>query len=315
MLDKLLDWPYTSVKGQYPIRVVSKMTGLSVDTLRAWERRYRVVKPGRSTRGRLYDDADVQRLLRFHALVAKGYAIGQVAALSDAELDELSARKDVPVPSVPSTETETRAIVAAIEAFDGALVNEELGRLAALLSPVEFVHQVALPVMREVGDRWHAGTMHTAHEHMVTDSLRNLLGAMSRLHRPAEARVRILATTPSDELHEVGVLAASLLAGARGFHITCLGPNLPAAEILYAAECTASHVVLLGLTSPNPLPTTRATVLEVAASLPPDKELWLAGAGGASLMPLDRSGSVFLENFAAFERNLIRAERGIGGLP
>jgi len=291
------------------------MTGLSVDTLRAWERRYRAVKPGRSTRGRVYDDADVRRLLRLRALVANGYAIGQAAALSDAELDELSARKEVPSAPVPATDVQTSGALAAIEAFDGASLNEELGRLAALLSPVEFVHQVALPIMREVGDRWHSGTMQTAHEHIVTESLRNLLGAMSRLNRPSGMRVRILATTPADEHHEVGVLAAAMLAGTSGFHVTCLGPNLPASEILFAADCTEAQVVLLGLTSPEPLPATKDAVRDVAVSLPSDKELWLAGAGAARMMPMDRPGSVFLEDFYAFEQNLDRIQRSVKTLP
>lgn len=273
-----------------------------------------VVKPDRSGRGRLYDDEDVRRLLRLSELVAKGYAIGQVAFLSQVELDELTAVKNASAAPLPPIEAHTNAALSAILNLDAARLNDELGRMAAFLSPADFVHRVALPIMREVGERWHSGTLQTAHEHMVTESLRNLLGTMSHMNRRAETQVRILATTPADELHEVGVLAGAMLAGARGFHVTCLGPNLPAAEILYAAECTASQIVLLGLTSPQPLPTTRAAVLDVAAALPPDKELWLAGVGAERLKPLDRPSCVFVENFDAFEQLLNRAQRGPGGL-
>ena len=206
-----------------------------------------------------------------------------------------------------------RAAFSAVRSFDGVRLNEELGRLAALLSPVDFVHQVALPMMREVGERWHSGTMQTAHEHMVTESIRNLLGAMSRLNRPSASQARILITTPTDELHEVGTLAGATLAGARGFQVTSLGPNLPAGEILFAAASTASHVVLLGLTSPQPLPGSRETVREVAALLPADKELWLAGAGAGSVMPLNRPGTVVLDSFEAFENNLNRVQNAAGG--
>ena len=76
-----LRWYYAGVSKQYPIRVVSRMTGLSVDTLRAWERRYKVVSPERSAHGRLYEEADVQRFLRLRSLVGKGFAIGGVAGL------------------------------------------------------------------------------------------------------------------------------------------------------------------------------------------------------------------------------------------
>ena len=65
----------------YPIRAVSKQTGISIDTLRAWERRYQVVSPQRDERGRLFSAADVRRLKLLRAAVDQGHAIGQLAAL------------------------------------------------------------------------------------------------------------------------------------------------------------------------------------------------------------------------------------------
>ena len=65
------------------------MTGLSLDTLRAWERRYQVVTPRRDDRGRVYDDHDVERLKRLARLVDHGHAIGTIAGLSNAALDRL----------------------------------------------------------------------------------------------------------------------------------------------------------------------------------------------------------------------------------
>jgi DNA-binding transcriptional MerR regulator len=64
----------------YPIRAVAKITGLSLDTLRAWERRYKAVVPGRSDRGRQYGAAHIERLLLLNQLVQKGHAIGGIAA-------------------------------------------------------------------------------------------------------------------------------------------------------------------------------------------------------------------------------------------
>ena len=56
----------------YPIRAVSKLTGISIDTLRAWEKRYQVVAPQRDERGRLYTEADMQRLRLLNAAVEHG---------------------------------------------------------------------------------------------------------------------------------------------------------------------------------------------------------------------------------------------------
>src|SRR3982751_879407 len=68
---------------RYPIGAVSVLTGLTVDTLRAWERRYRIVTPGRDDRGRLYSETDVRRLQLVAAAVARGHTVGRLAALDD----------------------------------------------------------------------------------------------------------------------------------------------------------------------------------------------------------------------------------------
>jgi DNA-binding transcriptional MerR regulator len=66
----------------YPIRPVAQMTGLSIDTLRAWERRYDAVTPRRAERGRVYRDAEVARLRHLAELVDRGHAIGTIARLT-----------------------------------------------------------------------------------------------------------------------------------------------------------------------------------------------------------------------------------------
>ena len=68
--------PEASASG-YRIGTVSKLTGISPDTLRIWERRYEVVTPQRSAGGgRLYTTEDITRLKLIRRLVDKGDAIG-----------------------------------------------------------------------------------------------------------------------------------------------------------------------------------------------------------------------------------------------
>ena len=280
------------------------MTGLSVDTLRAWERRYQVVSPTRSPHGRLYGDAEVQRFTRLRRVVGSGYSIGQAAALSEKELDAI-ASSPVAVADPISTEATLELIFAAVKSFESGTIDDELGRLAAILSPADFVQRVALPLMRETGDRWHAGTLRTSQEHMVTESIRNLLGAMLRLCRPAEGRTRILAATPATELHSVGILAGCLLAAGRGFPVACLGANLPADEILFAAERTHPQVILLGITTKQPLPAAVETVRELAQSLPAETELWMGGEGARFVRDAaGASAAVLLQDFYAMDERL-----------
>jgi DNA-binding transcriptional MerR regulator len=73
----------------YPISAVAKLTGIPLDTLRAWERRYRTVIPKRAARGRVYSEEQIQKLLLLRRAVEQGHSIGQVAALGERQLREL----------------------------------------------------------------------------------------------------------------------------------------------------------------------------------------------------------------------------------
>ena len=80
----------TSDTRRHPIGVVARRTGLKPDLIRAWERRYGAVEPGRSeTRRRFYSDADIERLLLLRRAVGTGRGISQVAGLSNQELEAL----------------------------------------------------------------------------------------------------------------------------------------------------------------------------------------------------------------------------------
>ncbi|MGI9247281.1 MAG: MerR family transcriptional regulator, partial [Steroidobacteraceae bacterium] len=74
----------------YSIKAVSQATGLSVETLRAWERRYGIVAPQRDDLGRrVYRPDDVLRLRRLREATEQGHPIGRLAQLDDPQLASL----------------------------------------------------------------------------------------------------------------------------------------------------------------------------------------------------------------------------------
>ena len=258
---------------RYPIRAVGKITGLSLDTLRAWERRYQAVVPERSDRGRQYTWPQIERLLLLGELVHKGHAIGGIASLADQELKNLLAQE----PSPPTREQKPMtdigaAVLSAIESFDSARAGDELSRLAAVLSPRDLVYQVAVPLMREVGIRFHNGTLVIAQEHMLTQLLRNLMGSMMRMFRPSNTVAKMIFATPCGEAHEFGILASAMLASMAGIEPVYLGTDLPAVEIATAAQRVGAQVILLGITVVTPA--TAEEVRTLAGVMPDECELW-----------------------------------------
>lgn len=65
-----------------PIREISRLTGINTVTLRAWERRYGLLKPQRTEKGhRLYTQDDLQRIQQVQYWLNKGLAISKVNEL------------------------------------------------------------------------------------------------------------------------------------------------------------------------------------------------------------------------------------------
>ena len=251
------------------------MTGLSIDVLRAWERRYGAVVPSRAGRGRQYGTDQIQRLILLRDLVQNGHAIGTIAELDDVQLRTLLDAAAPPAPSLPTNDDLLSPVLRSLENLDQARAAEQLGRLAACLATRDLVFQVSVPLMREIGHRWSCGELSAAGEHLGSTVLRNLLGSLLRVHCAKFNDPRMLFATPENELHEFGILAAALLATTARWDSLYLGPNLPAHEIVRAAERMSARVVVLGVTACCPMRVEQ--VRRIAESLPNDTELWCGG--------------------------------------
>ena len=237
-------------QARYPIRAVSKLTGIGIDTLRAWERRYGAVTPTRDDRGRMYTEADVARLRLLNGAVEQGHSIGRLAALSNDQLRDLCAGGAVALPAaVPTRRTplDTTALLTALREYDAIGLDQELSRLAAVLRPLDLLQDVLMPVLTQVGDDWHRGRTRIAHEHLMSSTMRNLLGAFLRLYARRETSVRLLFATPSGERHEIATLGAAMLAASAGLGVSYLGADLPAREIVDSVEPAGAQVLVLGL--------------------------------------------------------------------
>lgn len=292
----------------HPIRAAALMTGIPVDTLRAWERRHNAVTPSREGRERLYADTDIRRLILLRNAVNTGHAIRHVAGMSDAELEELEGRtlslerKPLAVRKLQTNPLQS-VLLDLIAAYDYDGLNEELGKQALLLGPAEVLYQVLLPLMRVVGEHWQKGVFEIAQEHMLSAAVRNLLGSLVRLRPRANRTGGILLTTPAGEMHEFGILAAAVLGVAHEVRLCYLGPNLPARDILQAARKVEPRVVVLGIMRTNATAAVAHDIRLVAAQLPAGMELWLGGTGASAMASAGQRVRV-VEDLAMLEQLL-----------
>jgi DNA-binding transcriptional MerR regulator len=81
-----------NMQNPIPIREISRLTGVNSVTLRAWERRYGLIKPLRTNKGhRLYSRDHVELIKTIQAWLARGLAIGKVSELLESGLPSQNA--------------------------------------------------------------------------------------------------------------------------------------------------------------------------------------------------------------------------------
>jgi len=174
------------------------------------------------------------------------------------------------------------AALDAVRRLDERELAEIFERASLALSGLGVVGHVISPLMRRVGTLWAEGVLRPVHEHLAAAAARTYITALLRGYHPVATAPRLVATTPSGQLHELGALIAAAVAAAQGWQVTYLGPDLPAAEIAAAAHARDARVVALSLLYPADDPHMAEELRRLTRLLPQDTELVVGGAGSAA---------------------------------
>ena len=242
---------------RHPMQIVTRRTGLSPAVLRMWERRYGVVKPSRSPKGRrLYSDEDVERLRLLARATQGGRSIGQVAALSEDALAEL-VRHDAVEERARSTAEITlparrfvEDALPVIQRLESAALETLLRRAMLVLPASAFLDDVVAPLLHEIGERWREGALRPVHGQFATGVVRRVLDRFSEAAAPRGAPELVVAT-PAGQLHELGALLVTATAAAEGWAVTFLGAGIPAEDIADAVRVTGARALALSIVHPS----------------------------------------------------------------
>jgi DNA-binding transcriptional MerR regulator/methylmalonyl-CoA mutase cobalamin-binding subunit len=296
-----------------PVRLVAERTGLSPDVLRAWERRYGVVTPGRSPGGqRWYTERDVARLRLLARAVAAGRNIASVASLSDEALTQLVRNEEAATlarqtPHAFAAQPYLADAIAAVEGLDGTALEATLRQATLRLSMDELLDGVIAPLVRNTGDRWHGGTLTPAHEHLATAAVRRLLGWLTDQYAAAADAPAVLVTTPAGQLHELGAALAAATAAAAGWRVVYLGPNLPAHVIAEASTISNVRAVALSVVFPADDAQLDAELRALRTQLPSDVQIVVGGGAVLAYRPsLDAIGATVVTDLPSLRRWLVQ---------
>jgi MerR family transcriptional regulator, light-induced transcriptional regulator len=230
----------------FRIGELSKRSGISPELLRAWERRYRLLRPTRSPGGlRLYSPADLERVRLMRRHLAGGLAAAEAAALVlGAETSEDASR------AAASPEAVRAQLAGALDAFDEPQAQAILDRLLAVTTVDTLLAEVVLPYLRELGERWKRGDASVAQEHFASGVLRGRLLGLARGWGLGLGPAAVLACLPGEQ-HDLGLIAFGLALRARSWRIIYLGTDAPLDTVEEAAHQSGPSLLVLCAVTPE----------------------------------------------------------------
>jgi DNA-binding transcriptional MerR regulator len=243
----------------YNIGVVARMTGVSMATLRAWERRYNFPESERTAGGhRLYSEHDVLRLRWVKERIDDGMQTAQaVNALRHQEqtgnlalIEQLppaqNERAEKPTPHLPLLQEQ---LVRVLLNRDLVKADGVLGEALALSSPEDLILEVIGPALAQVGEAWEQGKTSIATEHLATNYLRQRLLMWMVSGPPPKAVNPIVLACAPDEWHEGSLLILGALLRRRRWPVAYLGQAVPLPDLAgFVRDLRPSMVIAIAMT-------------------------------------------------------------------
>lgn len=247
---------------EFSIQFVSRVTGINPHTIRAWEKRYQVVVPGRDAKGRrLYNQTHIDRLVMLQDLVDIGNKISDLAKMSDEQLKNLCEqytsngrvlpnKKENQVP-IDVNET-LQNLLLALQHYKLDILSHELEKAKGMMNLREFALSILLPLLAEVGAQVQRKLLTIAQEYALTSILKFYIGQI--LYQKYVFRNKnnfnVLLVTPEGETHEFGILIAALLCSHYKINFYFLGANLPLESTLEAYDQIQPSVIISSVSRP-----------------------------------------------------------------
>jgi DNA-binding transcriptional MerR regulator len=260
----------------FPIREVSRITGINPVTLRAWERRYGLIQPTRTDSGhRLYSQTDIDEVRSILGWIERGVAVSKVgkilARTHNVRIQASALESDV----LPGDWAQwQRQIKQAVSSFDEQRLEQLYGRVFASYPMAVVFEDVFLPVWREL--LLHQDQYGQTSEWLFLDSfLRARTLQRLQFANDFAAHKVILVAVPG-QCRELELWVAALLMGSDDLGIQVLALGQPLEELtVVCGKVEPAALVLYTNHPPGVDFPRRLTRLALALDCP----LLLAGEG------------------------------------
>lgn len=213
--------------GAFSIAELESYTSIKAHTIRIWESRYGILTPKRGSGNiRYYSDEDLKVLLNVAYLQNHGnYRISQIAQMSETERNskviELANKSD-------DRGIIVQELTVAMLTFDEPKFNAVLNSCFQKWGFDETISSVIGDFLNHIGILWQASAICPAHEHFISNLIRQKLfaacDAFEPIHQQNSAWILYL---PDQEMHELGLLYMHYYARLQGKKTIYLGQSVP----------------------------------------------------------------------------------------
>ena len=222
----------------YNLKAVLKETGLKADTLRAWERRYGLPEPERSSGGhRLFSQRDIDTLKWLIARQYEGLSISRAVdmwrSIEERDQDPLQLMPIAPAPDKRqfpagvAVDELRQSWIQACQAFDENRAEQLLSQAFAQFPPEIVCLDVLVKGLSEIGEGWYQGEMSVQQEHLASSLAIRRIEALLTAAPPPSYPGMILILCPPDDEHTFSPLVLTYLLRRRGRMAIFLGANVP----------------------------------------------------------------------------------------
>jgi DNA-binding transcriptional MerR regulator len=279
-------------EGYLRIGELSRRTGVAPELLRAWERRYGLLRPARSEGGfRLYSGGDEQRVELMRRHLRGGIAAAEAArlAIEGAGAIESNGVEQATRPEPAELAELASRLRASLDAFDEVGAHAAFDRLLGALTLEGVLRDVVMPYLTELGARWESGEATVAQEHFASNLLRGRLLGLARGWDGGGGPRAVLACAPG-ELHDLALIVFGLALRRQGWRITYLGPDTPVDTLADTAKSLSPGLVVVAASSSR-----RLKPLEEALSRFAKTTRVAIGGAGATAGLAERTGAEHLD--------------------
>lgn len=253
----------------HSIQKVSKLLDIPAVTIRAWENRYKVVSPIRSTGGhRLYSESDIHTLKWLKNQITKhNKKIGEAVSLLQQQ--QRTAVNEVPAPPMHGRSCDlANTLYHHLIGIHSSCSHQTIDLAFSLYHFEHVFYHILAPVLVRLGEEWEQGIISTAQEHFSSQLIMQRIMHFFRVLPVYENQPTALAFCPEGEHHHIGLMLFSLFLRTKGIEVIYLGPNTPYDDLDRLIKDKRISIVAMSISDPDLVNNTERWLQNMILELP-----------------------------------------------